>query len=641
VLCGCLWITASIVGSSLSLASTVQAFTVCFAGFLTVYVYVGLSGENRELLQRGAAASPLMKSARGLIESDWAKAMLLGIIFIPLPVYMLLSVANQLVRRCRGTASAHRVHPTDDKMPPAEDDVAEPAETPGCSGILTARVEQQMRQLQTWHWTGVHHNLQLLCMLAVALQVVGGMGTNIFLAWVNAKLDGAGFTTLTGMFFLVGTGMFMIPIVPGIAVYLFGGILIPAGYVRHRGTPNDYTHDTFFIGFAISVALNFMLKMVAIILQQKGIGEPMSTNLAVLRYVGANTPQMKAIELILKKPGLNFPKITILCGGPDWPTSVLTGILRLSLPQMLLGSTPVILNVAFVTAAGAFRLRELENKTWSAMSSVALTVASVWTVLQMALAAYYIQDSWERNHAQLSAPRKEHIELDWLDHVARKQQVEKNKLTKWGALPRLVQVAVFGASSLMLFSSFFMIMLQSRCWGNFGVTDDVTTLGLDFIKSGGWAAIGVFGFGCLLHVLVQVWTGVVTRSECKRIAKDLVHTKADWVERQNAICEETPSAEPEETAQEVHRLHAELDETKKELRELRTVLEEKGLVPPPADVGYPSPGIIGAAGEPRRFRQEDIISSGSEADHSAHPTEAPPRHGDAHAVLFAGDALFA
>ena len=43
----------------------------------------------------------------------------------------------------------------------------------------------------------------------------------------------------------------------------------------------------------------------------------------------------------------------ILCGGPDWPTSVLTGILRLSLTKMLIGSLPVVLVIIPSTALGA------------------------------------------------------------------------------------------------------------------------------------------------------------------------------------------------------------------------------------------------------------------------------------------------
>lgn len=59
---------------------------------------------------------------------------------------------------------------------------------------------------------------------------------------------------------------------------------------------------------------------------------------------------MRAIEQVLRRPGMSFGKCMILCGGPagclrrllclsaeDWPTSVLAGILRLSLVQCTIG----------------------------------------------------------------------------------------------------------------------------------------------------------------------------------------------------------------------------------------------------------------------------------------------------------------
>ena len=64
-------------------------------------------------------------------------------------------------------------------------------------------------------------------------------------------------------------------------------------------------------------------------MQQAGIGERMADNVNVKCLVGVNSISIKAIGYILSKPGLSVPKVAILCGGPDWPTSVLTGILKL------------------------------------------------------------------------------------------------------------------------------------------------------------------------------------------------------------------------------------------------------------------------------------------------------------------------
>jgi hypothetical protein len=63
----------------------------------------------------------------------------------------------------------------------------------------------------------------------------------------------------------------------------------------------------------------------------------------------------QAIKVILSAPGLTLQKVSILCGGPDWPTSVLTGILRLQLSQMLIGSIPIFFLIAPCVLAGGFQ----------------------------------------------------------------------------------------------------------------------------------------------------------------------------------------------------------------------------------------------------------------------------------------------
>lgn len=67
---------------------------------------------------------------------------------------------------------------------------------------------------------------------------------------------------------------------------------------------------------------------------------------------------MRAIRYCLMQKGLSPAKIAILCGGPDWPTSVLCGILRVPLHEALIGTAPVlVLYLAYTVLAGAFTLK--------------------------------------------------------------------------------------------------------------------------------------------------------------------------------------------------------------------------------------------------------------------------------------------
>ena len=59
-------------------------------------------------------------------------------------------------------------------------------------------------------------------------------------------------------------------------------------------------------------------------------------------FVGPNTIQMKAARYILSQPGITLAKSSILCGGPDWPTSVICGLLGLDCCSMLVGLVPIV-----------------------------------------------------------------------------------------------------------------------------------------------------------------------------------------------------------------------------------------------------------------------------------------------------------
>merc|ERR1719486_1393824 len=96
----------------------------------------------------------------------------------------------------------------------------------------------------------------------------------------------------------------------------------------------------------INVVKCWLLKLAACAMQQKMIGEVLGSRPWVRQLAGVHKVTVRCLEAIMRKPGLSMGKVAILCGGPDWPVSVLAGILKCSLFQMLLGTTPIILFVA-------------------------------------------------------------------------------------------------------------------------------------------------------------------------------------------------------------------------------------------------------------------------------------------------------
>ena len=115
--------------------------------------------------------------------------------------------------------------------------------------------------------------------------------------------------------------------------------------------------DSFVLGAAYTSAVCIGVKLLAISMQQKIIGEQLGHFISVRRFVQVNAPTMKAIKLILAEPGLKPRKVLILVGGPDWPTSVTTGIMRLSVLQMLLGSLPHAIPITLVVFAGGMLMK--------------------------------------------------------------------------------------------------------------------------------------------------------------------------------------------------------------------------------------------------------------------------------------------
>ena len=62
------------------------------------------------------------------------------------------------------------------------------------------------------------------------------------------------------------------------------------------------------------------------------VAVPLPRRTSIRQQVGINTNTMKAVRHILGEKGVTIGKAAIMCGAPDWPSSVLCGILRLNRP---------------------------------------------------------------------------------------------------------------------------------------------------------------------------------------------------------------------------------------------------------------------------------------------------------------------
>ena len=114
----------------------------------------------------------------------------------------------------------------------------------------------------------------------------------------------------------VGMVLFMLPPIPGLPIYLTGGIVLVSVGKESLGLWGS-------IAYACVVSL--LLKLLACAVQQKLIGENLGADLRVRQMVAINSEGIRAMRVMLSDKGITARKVAVLVGGPDWPVSVLCG----------------------------------------------------------------------------------------------------------------------------------------------------------------------------------------------------------------------------------------------------------------------------------------------------------------------------
>jgi len=198
------------------------------------------------------------------------------------------------------------------------------------------------------------------------MQVLMMKWTYLFLTWMKeecAKLD---FFVVSAIIVAVGMGLFLLPPVPGVPIYLTGGLMIPAvatgigqcqkfnsldytadgnggnnqgavefaeGYegstmcptrafrnatenldtwadIDYNDTIPQFGGGSVFLAVAYTVGVGVVLKLSACTLQQKMFGENLSGYVGVRQTVSVNSSMIRTMKFILAKPGLSITKVS-------------------------------------------------------------------------------------------------------------------------------------------------------------------------------------------------------------------------------------------------------------------------------------------------------------------------------------------
>lgn len=470
---------------------------------------------------------PLWRMAMGVADTTVAKAMLVCMILPIAPMLAVLSMVNQCVRRRRRIyprmnpstlpKSLQQLRTQRPMLVPPKD--AEMIVDPVAGDQwLTDRIRRAMRQVEHWDWVAILRMAYLLG-FGFTCYTLSPRLLNVGLAALISILSPMPFGAIIGATVAAGIFCFLLPPVPGIPVYLFTGIVI-------AGT----CPSGFFVGCGIAIAVSYIMKLTACAIQQVGIGGGLGRSLWIKSQVGVHKPFIRAIEVVLRKPGLGVVKISIACGGPDWPTSVLAGLLGISLLNMELATLPVVMFLGPCTLSGAFYLKKAESEVWDKYASLMLNFTVVCGLVQQLVAAWAIQDVLENQTAEVSKPLKKNLDLDWMDYKS--AELSKCFVVRWGHLNCCLKfIFIFGLVIEVGVAQLFYWQ-STACFGDFAVTDPIDSLkfvGEDgLLKMPALIGLGACALGFLCYFIVGAYIGRLRKPHVAKRWEQLQAYEPAW-----------------------------------------------------------------------------------------------------------------
>jgi len=332
------------------------------------------------------------------------------------------------------------------------------------------------------------------------MQVGVAKVTYMFLSWLNELLSQLDFAVVVVLVVLIGLTMFLLPPVPGVPVYVFAGVVIAS-----KGIEPDGIGYTWAIVIALSVS--FLLKLVACV-SQYAIGYFLGKSVRIQQLIGVDKVFTRAIEAILKEPGLTLGKVAILVGGPDWPTSVTCGILSMDMLQMVLGTLPVIVVTGPCVLAGAFLIKAdpKEHSQWNMLSHSALSAAALSNMVSCCGAAFMVLEKVSRQGAELAKPRPEHAAVAELTRQGEQRAKIYDDVSNWYHLSDPWRAMIGLATALHLVAGFIFTMAGEHCFRDFSISSSIAKDLPDgnplniVIDPLGWIALGIFTAATLLHI---------------------------------------------------------------------------------------------------------------------------------------------
>mmetsp|Transcript_32085 Transcript_32085/g.88437 ORF Transcript_32085/g.88437 Transcript_32085/m.88437 type:complete len:824 (-) Transcript_32085:93-2564(-) len=481
------WIAASVAASDLELGKTV--LRVSCAMFLTIIVYIYSSVSQKEM-ERVAEENDTVLLIIEFARSDWMRGLSLLLLWPLVPAYFVVEFFHQRMRNLLVLV-----------------DIIESRSL--AEGFwLTREAEKHWQWLNDWNWSSILCKSMYWGILYFVVQVGVATGVTIFLSWLSDYVQGWNLGSILVLLFFVGLSLFLLPPVPGLPIYLISGIVVV------RKCEQDGVG--FVWGCVIATVFCFAIKLVSNILLQKLIGDVFSENITVRKAVGVYSPTMKAVERVLTQGGLQPDKVAVLIGGPDWPTAVMTGILKIRLADMLIGSFPCFFLILPVVVAAAFMLKarevpEEQQQEYQCIANVMMMLAAVVQGGAMVVAGMYLQQVKDQYRVEFDTVREEDVAVIQAVEAEQEQFQVLVQKTGWHVTPTWLRTVLFLGSWDMCFMMHIVMepFIDPPPFRKFRLNDHISDLPggqpLGVINLMGWVSIGALLFGCACLAMYRLW----------------------------------------------------------------------------------------------------------------------------------------
>jgi len=478
-------------GASLNVASTLMAF-FCVA-IICLFIWMYLEVDQQELKDY-AEKSRYKNHVVKAYESNFMRALAVGSVGVLVLPLLVLIAANEMVRKtCR-----YKANPGD---------------------WCTVGARKHVNHVLEWDWVAILGWICVLGEVFFMFQIGVAKATYIFLSWLNYDvLAYYSFVVALVVVFIAGFIMFMLPPVPGAPVYTFTGLVM--------ATQAEQNGMGLVMGIIIALALSLAMKLTACC-GQYAIGFGLGQYVKVQQLIGVDKVPTRAAEEILKRKGLNPAKVVCLIGGPDWPVSVTCGILRLNIPQMIIGTLPVVFLQAPCVLAGAFLVKVTgeADDIWN-MLAVSFLGLSVVVQGSAVMAAFIlIGREVQTNHKKLAEPREEHKAVADLTEQEKEANLCRAERTKWRQFPWPKKLIILAAAALQLLSGVIFAFMGELTFRPFRVNSKISdSYEQEGLEGDVFSVIlplglGAFVFFCLGAILHFVHLKLVTKMVKQEMAK--------------------------------------------------------------------------------------------------------------------------